>query len=357
MTTLILFILLAIGVSFLCSILEAVLLSVNTAYVAMLEKEGKASGALLKTLKQNIGQPLAAILTLNTIAHTIGAAGAGAQATVVFGSAYLGVFSAVLTFLILIFSEIIPKTLGAQYWRQLAPFSAYTLKHMIWLLYPFVKLSERLTRRMNTEPTLSGFSREEFVAMADVSSEEGQLGVQETHFLKSLLLLRTMTVKDAMTPRTVMFSLSEKLLVEEYFHKYDQVFFSRIPIYKDSPENIIGFVFRSDILLAQARNNGHQPLRNYLRPIPTIEETRLIKEAFNRLINDRTHIMLAVDKYGSVRGLITLEDVIETALGLEIVDEKDKAVDMQEEARKLWRKRLKNKGIELDIYNDDERCS
>lgn len=348
MTLLFISISLAIGVSFICSILEAVLLSVNSAYIVMMEKEGKKAGKLLKGFKRNIGQPLAAILTLNTISHTIGAAVAGAQATVVFGDAYLGVFSGVLTLLILIFSEIIPKTIGARYWRELAPVSAHILKHMIWLLYPFVKLSESLTRGLHNEPTLSGFSREEFSAMADLSTEEGLLEAQESHFIKNLLLLRSMRVKDAMTPRTVIFSLPDKLLVDEYFHKYDKVFFSRVPIYSNTNENIIGYVFRSDLLLAKARGNGQKKLSNYIRPIPAIVAIMPLKDVFSLLIEERTHIMLAVDEYGSVQGIITLEDVIETALGLEIVDEKDKAIDMQKEARKLWNKRMKDKGIKIN---------
>lgn len=348
MTTLLISIALAIGLSFICSILEAVLLSVNSAYIAMMENQGKAAGKLLKSFKNDIGQPLAAILTLNTISHTIGAAVAGAQAAVVFGSAYLGVFSGVLTLLILIFSEIIPKTMGAKYWRELAPASAYILKYMVWSLYPFVKLSEKLTKGFNTEPTISGFSREEFSAMADLSSEEGLLEAQESHFIKSLLRVRVMKVKDAMTPRTVIFSLPETLLVDEYFHKYDQVFFSRVPIYRDNSEDIIGYVFRSDLLLAKARDNGQQKLAYYARAIPAVVTTKALNSVFNRLIEERTHIMLAVDEYGSVQGIITLEDVIETALGLEIVDEKDKAVDMQKEARKLWGKRMKEKGIKIN---------
>ena len=246
---------------------------------------------------------------------------------------------------ILVFSEIIPKTIGARYWRELAPISAHTLKYMIGLLYPFVKLSELLTNSIHSEPTLTGFSREEFSAMADLSSEDGLLEAQESHFIKSLLLLPTMIVKDAMTPRTVIFSLQDTLLVEEYFHKYDHVFFSRIPIYNHTSDNITGYVFRSDLLLAQARGNGHQRLSNYIRPIPAILITMPLKAVFNRFIEERNHMMLAVDEYGSVHGIITLEDVIETALGLEIVDEKDKAVDMQKEARKLWNKRMKEKGI------------
>jgi CBS domain containing-hemolysin-like protein len=338
----------AIAFSFLCSILEAVLLSVNHAYIAMLIKEGKSAGKLFKKWKSDIGEPLIAILTLNTIAHTIGAAGAGAQAAQVFGSVYVGVFSAVLTMLILIFSEIIPKTLGAQYWRQLVPFSAFALKYMIWILYPFIKLAENITNCFKGEQSLSGFSREEFALMADLSSEEGQLEEQETHFIKNLLLLRKMRVKDAMTPRTVIFSLAGSLLVEEYYHKYDKVLFSRIPVYKNESENIIGYVFRSDLLLAQARGNGQNSLENYLRPIPVIPEMLSIHNIFSKFVKERTHIMLVINEYGSVQGIITLEDVIETALGVEIVDEKDKAIDMQREARRLWKKRAKDKGINVD---------
>lgn len=338
----------AIGVSFICSILEAVLLSVNSAYIAMMEQDGHQSARLLKEFKRNVDQPLAAILTLNTISHTIGAAVAGAQAAAVFGNAYLGVFSGVLTLLILVFSEIIPKTIGARYWRLFAPASAHTLKYMIIVLYPFVKLSQMLTKSIYSEPPVTGFSREEFSAMADLSSADGLLEAQESHFIKSLLLLPTLMVKDAMTPRTVIFSLQDTLLVDEFFHKYDHVVFSRIPIFSENTENIIGYVFRSDLLLAKARGNGHQRLRNYLHPITAIAIRMSLKDAFNRLITGRTHIMLVVDEYGSVHGIITLEDVIETALGLEIVDEKDKAIDMQREARKLWNKRIKDKGIKIN---------
>ncbi len=348
MSLLLFYIFVAIGVSFICSILEAVLLSVNSAYIANLVNQGNDAGKLLKKQKDDVGKPLVAILTLNTIAHTIGAAGAGAQAAAVFGNVYLGVFSAILTLLILFFSEIIPKTLGANFWRELAPMSAYILKYMVLLLMPFIKVSEMITDRFKSGESLNGFSREEFAAMADLSSEEGQLDAQETHFMKSLLLLRRMKVRDAMTPRTVIFSLSENLLVEEYFHKYDQVHFSRIPVYKDDPDNIIGYVFRSDLLLAQARDNGQNTLANYVRAIPAVLETYRLQRVLDMLLQERAHIMLVVNEYGSVLGIITLEDVIETALGLEIVDEKDRAVDMQHVARRLWKKRVKDKGIDIE---------
>jgi len=347
MDLLFIYIFVAIAFSFICSILEAVLLSVNHAHIKMLINEGKPAGKLFKKWKGDIGKPLIAILTLNTIAHTIGAAGAGAQASVVFGSVYVGVFSAVLTLLILIFSEIIPKTLGAHYWRELVPISAFTLKYMIWLLYPFIKLAENITNCFRGKQALSGFSREEFSLMADLSAEEGQLEEQETHFLKNLLLLRRMRVKDAMTPRTVMFSLTGNLLVEEYYHKYDKVLFSRVPIYKNDSENIIGYVFRSDLLLAQARGNGQNSLENYLRPISVVPEMLSIHNIFSKFVKERTHIMLVINEYGSMQGIITLEDAIETALGVEIVDEKDKTIDMQREARRLWKKRAKDKGINI----------
>jgi len=348
MSILFLYVFIAIAFSFICSILEAVLLSVNSAYIENLIQKEAPSGTIFKKLKADVGKPLIAILTLNTIAHTIGAAGAGAQAAAVFGNAYIGVFSAVLTLLILVFSEIIPKTIGAHYWRELVPFSAYTLKYMTWCLYPFIKLAELVTKPFNNAESLNGFSREEFAAMAELSTKEGQLGQQESHLLKNLLLLRGIRVKDAMTPRVVMFSLPDTLLVEEYFHKYDKVCFSRIPVFHGEAESIVGYVFRDDLLLAQARGNGQQLLSNYMRPISAILDTLYVKDVFNTLLKERSHIMLVVNEYGSVQGVITLEDVIETILGLEIVDEKDKTIDMQQEARRLWKKRAKEKGIEVE---------
>lgn len=345
MFLLITYVLIALVFSFLCSIAEAVLLSVTNAHVALLEQEGKRAGRRLRRLKADINKPLAAILTLNTVAHTIGAAGAGAQSAVVFGNAYLGVASAVLTLLILVFSEIIPKTLGAVYWRQLAPSTALGLKYLVIVLYPFVKLSEKLTGGLAHEGTLDGFSREEFAAMADLSSREGQIGEQESTILKNLLLLRDTRVTAAMTPRTVVFSLPQEVTVEEFFHKHDQVPFTRIPIYDGEQENIIGFVIRSDLLLAQARGNSATPLSNYRREITAIPFTMSLSEVFNEFMALRVHIMLVVDEYGGVEGIITLEDVLETLLGLEIVDEKDDAEDMQKLARKLWKKRARKMGL------------
>jgi len=348
MALLITYVSIALLFSFLCSIAEAVILSVSPAHIALLEKEGRPSGKIMRLLKGDINKPLAAILTLNTITHTMGAAGAGAQAAIVFGNTYVGVASAVLTLLILIFSEIIPKTLGAHYWRGLAPITAYGLRALVWLLYPFVKVSELLTRGLIHGPTLSGFSREEFAAMAELSEKEGELAQKETVILKNLLLLRETHVRDAMTPRTVVFSLAETLRIEEFFHKYDHIRFSRIPIYKDNQERVTGFVLRADLLLAQARGNTDKPLSNYCRPMPALLDSMSLSQAFDELMRQRAHIVLAVDEYGGMAGILTLEDVLETLLGLEIVDEGDKAEDMQKLAQRLRRKRLSGMGVEVD---------
>lgn len=347
MTLLITYILIALIFSFLCSIAEAVILSITPAHIALMEKEGKPSAAALRQLKQQINQPLSAILTLNTIAHTVGAAGAGAQAAVVFGSASVGVVSAVLTLLILIFSEIIPKTLGAYYWRELAPITTYGLRGLVWLLYPFVVLSEKLTARFAERESRNGMSRREIQAVSKLSEQEGELSEQESTILDNLLRLRETQVSDAMTPRPVIFSLSDQLTVETFFHKYDHTPFSRIPIFHEKPEEITGFVFRSDILLAQARGNGQNLLSNYRREIVIVAESTTLSEAFDQFLRLRTHIMLVVDEYGSVAGILTLEDLLETLLGLEIVDESDRTIDMQQLARTLWRKRAEEMGLEL----------
>ncbi len=348
MILLIIYVLVALIFSFLCSIAEAVLLSVTMPYITVLEKKNKSTGATLKRFKSDINKPLAAILTLNTIAHTIGAAGAGAQASVVFGSAYVGVASAVLTLLILIFSEIIPKTIGASYWKELAPATAVGLKFITWLLHPFVWFSEIITRGMVRESSLTGFSRDEFSAMAEISAEEGQIADEESNILKNLLLLKETNVECAMTPRTVVFALSENLLVEEFFHKYDQTPFSRVLIYGKDKEDINGFVIRSDLLLAQARGNNTSTLKKYHRNIGALLNTSSLSHVFSEMLRQSAQIMLIVDEYGSVEGIITMEDLFETLLGIEIIDERDKTEDMQRLAKKNWIKKALKKGLKMD---------
>lgn len=331
MLLLTIYVLIALVFSFLCSIAEAVLLSITPAHIALLEKKKHPAAKLLRALKDDINKPLAAILTLNTIAHTVGAAGAGAQAQAVFGNEVITIASAVLTLLILVFSEIIPKTLGAHYWKALAPIVAYLLKGLIVLMYPFIKMSEFITRGISEGPRMTGFSREEFAAMAEVSAIEGQIEKQESAILKNLLRINNTRVQKIITPRTVIFSVPETNTIAEFFNEHGDIKFSRIPIYSgDDSEAITGFVLRSDLLLAHAKGENDAPLKNYSRQIQAIPETTTVDAALQNFISTNTHIMLVVDEYGGIEGLLSLEDLLETLLGLEIVDEGDKTEDMQE---------------------------
>ncbi|NND44707.1 MAG: HlyC/CorC family transporter [Xanthomonadales bacterium] len=346
MLLLILFVLFALVFSFLCSIAEAVILSVSPAHVALLEQEGKPAGPVLRELKADINKPLAAILTLNTIAHTMGAAGAGAQAASVFGSAYLGLASAILTVLILIFSEIIPKTLGAHYWRQLAPITAHGLKWLTWLFYPFVIVAEKMTGGMLAETTPVGFSRREFTVMADLSYEEGLLAQRERVTLKNLLALRRMRTREVMTPRTVVFSVPEQMTVGAFVRQHEDIRFSRIPLFIGDPDHVHGFVLRAEVLLAQARGESERALGDYRRELPALPESATISQSFQQMVSAHAHIALVVDEYGDLQGILTLEDILETLLGLEIVDEGDTTVDMQELARSRWRDRASGLGVD-----------
>ncbi|MEW8396564.1 MAG: hemolysin family protein [Candidatus Thiodiazotropha sp.] len=346
------YVLIALGFSFLCSIAEAVILSVTHPYISVLDQEGNRAAPILREMKRDINDPLAAILTLNTTAHTIGAAGAGAQAAVVFGSGYVGVASRVLTFMILVFSEIIPKTLGASYWRQLAPVTAYTLKFIIWILYPFVVMSAMLTRLLSRGKAHGQFRRDEFTAMAEAGIEEGKLDQHESLILKNLFLLRDTRVTDVMTPRTVVFSLDEKVLVKDYFDKHNSSRFSRIPVYHKDRDHVTGFVLRSDLLLSHARGNSENSLDVYRREMPAIPDNSSLQVAFELFIEKRSHIMLVVDEYGSMEGILTLEDILETMLGIEIVDEGDRIDDMRKLARRLWKKRANRMGLEVDDQDE-----
>lgn len=336
-----LYLFIALFFSFLCSIAEAVLLSVSWVHIAQMEDEGQSSGKILRILKEDINKPLAAILTLNTVAHTVGAAGVGAQATIVFGNASLGATSAILTFLILVFSEIIPKTLGASYWKMLSPITAYSLKFMVWTLYPIIKMSEFITRKIVNKEKSVSFNRKEFSIMAQLSVEEGHIEQEEATILKNLLLLQDINIEFAMTPRTVVFYDSQDLRVEEFFHKHKKIRFTRIPVYDKDQDNFVGFVLRTDLLLAQARGNKDIRLSNYLRSMPTLLDVMTLSHAMKEFLHYKTHIALIVNEYGTVRGILTLEDILETLIGREIVDESDKDIDMKKLAKRLWKAKAK----------------
>lgn len=350
MFLLLVYVLIALGFSFLCSIAESVILSVTRPYTSLLEREGNRAGAVLRKLKEDINAPLAAILTLNTVAHTAGAAGAGAQAAEVFGSQYVGVISAVLTLLILILSEIIPKTLGAVYWRQLAPVTGYTVRFLVWILYPFVKMSEWLTRGLAHGPTLTGFSREEFAVMAELGRAEGQLEERESNILRNLFFtLRDQSVREVMTPRTVVYSLPQDDTLEDVYEDVEKSRFSRIPIYeRRDPDCVVGFVLKQELLLAQAKGGGEDRLSKFRRDMLMLPETATIYQAFQKMLARRMQISAVLDEYGSLEGLVTLEDLLETLLGEEIVDEADKTPDRQQLAKRLWRWRSKRYGLKVD---------
>lgn len=354
MFLLIVYIFVALGFSFLCSIAEAVLLSVTVGYVAVLEEKNPVSASRLRILKEDINKPLAAILTLNTIAHTVGAAGAGAQAASVFGNAYLGIVSAILTLLILVFSEIIPKSLGAHHWQRLAPATAYCVSVLVRLLYPFVRLSEILTRSMSEGPGLTGFNREEFTAMAKLSWENGLLKEQESRAMMNLLSMDKIKVEDAMTPQSVMFSITETMLIGDYCREHQSERFSRIPVYGEHAEEITGFVLLNDLLLAQVRGEEEKQVLEYRRELKAILGSFSLAAAFDLFMQQRSNILLVVDEYGKVKGILTLEDVLETMLGLEIIDEGDKSRDMQELARRFWRRKAKITGAEAEPSQQQE---
>lgn len=353
MTLLIVFFVISIVFSFLCSIWEAVLLSVTPAYVQQKAAEGGTLGKRLQRFKDEIDRPLSAILSLNTIAHTVGAMGVGAQAGKVFGEheiiegflSYESIIAGVMTLAILILSEIIPKTIGANNWRGLAPFTVTSLNILEKLLFPLVWLSQAITKRLKNNKGESILSRADFAAMASLGKDSGALQARESSIIDNLLKFEKVTVKDIMTPRTLVKSAEQKTTVSDYFNKNKESSFSRIPIYEDVPDNIVGFVLKDDIWKHVAEDEDKVTLKDIKRNLNTILETRTLPGVLEDLIGNQTKISVVVDSYGSLLGVVTLEDVIETLLGLEIVDETDKATDLQILARKKWEERAKKYGL------------
>ncbi|BCV67260.1 CNNM domain-containing protein [Shewanella carassii] len=345
MLTLIVIVLIAIGVSFLCSVFEAVLLSVTPSYIASLRQSNPDAAERLQKQKDNVESPLVAILTLNTIAHTVGAAVAGAQAAKVFGDEMLGVFSGVLTFLILFFSEIIPKTIGANYWRAMAPSVSVALVWMERLTLPLIWMSNKVTRLLGKGDS-GQYIRQEMSAMAKIGHESGELDEQESKILTQMLSVKEMPVTAIMTPRTVMFTLPAALTQHEFVSQHINKPFTRVPIFDKDHDDIIGYVNRTDVLLNE-RDNPDAPLGNLRRSLVIVPETARILPLFELMIKRNAQIAMVVDEYGSGQGLVTLEDIIESLLGLEIVDINDPATDMQQLARRLWKRRMKDKGIRL----------
>jgi len=334
--------------SFLCSIWEAALLSITPAFAEIKFQENSTFGKRLKAFKDNIDRPLAAILTLNTLAHTLGAIGVGAAATKEWpNNEFLTglVVPGVMTLVILILSEIIPKTLGANYWEKLSGFTVNSLHWIIILLWPLIWLTQLITKRLKKDKSKSVFSRADFLAMADIGSKEGALKQGESRIIQNLLKFNTILAKDIMTPRTVAKVANEETLIGDFYAENKKLRFSRVPIFKDSKDHITGFILKDELLSSIINEEGNLSLGTIKRDIQIVNETFPIPDLFNKLMESREHIALVVDEFGGMAGIVTMEDLIETLLGMEIVDEFDNVDDMQTLARKNWERRAKNLGI------------
>lgn len=353
MTLLLLYAFISIFFSFLCSILEAVLLSVTPTFINIKKKEGKKYAITLEALKKDVDQPLIAILTLNTIAHTVGAILVGVQAEKVFGNGdnSIMIVSVLMTLLILVLSEIIPKTIGATYWKNLANFTSKALNVLIFpLKYTGILWLLQLTTKLigGKNAHVSTVSRDSFLAMADIAHEEGVFKESESKIIKNLINFKKILAKDIMTPRTMMVSEDEKTSVKTFFDENQELRVSRIPIYSENPDNITGLVLKDEIYREMALDNDDKILADIRREIIIIERNLPIPILFEKLVESKNHMALVVDEYGTVTGLVTMEDAIETLLGLEIMDESDNVADLQKQARKSWEARAKRLGIIQD---------
>lgn len=350
--------------SFLCSILEAVLLSVTPTFINLKKQEGKAFATELEELKKDVDRPLIAILTLNTIAHTVGAILVGVQAKVAYAEIYgsevktilgikftedlmVGVVSSIMTIFILVASEIIPKTIGATYWKSLSKFTTKALKILMFPLKwtGLLWLLQLTTKLIGGKGHGSVLSREGFLVMADMAHEEGVFEGNESKIIKNLLTFKEVFSKNIMTPKTVMKTENETTTVEDFFNRNMNLRFSRIPVYSDTEDNIKGLVLKDEVFKEMALGNGSKKLVELKRDIIIVDRSLPIPTLFEQLVESRNHMALVVDEYGSVSGLVTMEDVIETLLGLEIMDESDNVSDLQYQARKNWEARAKKLGI------------
>jgi CBS domain containing-hemolysin-like protein len=341
MTLLLVYLFVALFTSFLCSLMEAVLLSVPVSFLSSKVQRGDAAARSMLGLKNDIDKPLSAILSLNTVAHTVGAAGVGAQATIVFGEASFGIVSAVLTILILVLTEIIPKTLGANYSRELVGSAAKVIRGMIALTYPLVWVSSFITNLLAREKAELTTSREEISALASIGTQEGIFADKENKIIQNLIKLKGLKIKEVMTPRIVVVTANEDMTLQEFLRNKEFLHFSRIPIFQENKDNITGYVFRELVFEKLAEDHFDLRLKDIKRNIVTFPESKTLFEAWEELLQKKEHISLIVDEYGGMDGITTIEDIIETLLGFEIVDEKDQEDDMQKYAMKRWQERKK----------------
>jgi CBS domain containing-hemolysin-like protein len=346
MGLLLLYLTVALVFSFFCSLLEAALLSTSPIFINTKIKDGKKYAKSLQHFKRNIDLPLSAILTLNTFAHTIGAAGVGSQAQIIWGEEFLTIVSIILTLIILIGSEIIPKTLGAGHGKKLGALTVVSLKIMIYSpLYPFIILTQFITRKLKKGQPPNTVSRSEFRAITDSVIEEGVINEEESQLLKNMMRFNQIKVENIMTPRVVVFAAEENTPIQELYESNKDIPYSRIPLYKEELDQITGFVLKDEFMEMIIEGKGDKPLSKIRRDIQMVAETMPIIRLFYKLIELKAHIATVVDEYGTISGVVTMEDIIETLIGLEIMDEMDDVEDMQSLARKAWEKRAKKFGF------------
>ena len=336
---------LSLLISFLCSIAESVLLSITLSFVKSKEKQGSKSVKLLKTFKDDVSRPLSSILTFNTIANVVGATGVGAQATKIWGDAYFGVISAILTILVLVFTEIIPKSIGARYWRNLAMPVAILVNIMVILMFPVVWLLKGITNFISAKTPQEKVSREEIAALTEIGLEEGVFAESESKTIKNLILLRSKKATEVMTPRTVVVSIQDNTSIKDFFANPDVSKFSRFPLYHNNPDNITGYVLKHDITDYLSKGLDSTPVGEFKRQIVICFENITIPKLFDILLEKKEQIAVLVDEHGGIAGIVTIEDIIETIFGFEIIDERDTQVDMQQLAKDKWHKRAENMGI------------
>jgi len=340
MALLLLFLLGAMAISFLCSILEATLMSTPISYITMREEEGYKPASRFREYKQDSSRPIAAILSLNTIANTIGAAGVGRQATIIFGSEWFGLVSALMTILILVFSEIIPKTLGTTRWKSLMSFATTAIQVLIFIMYPLVRLIEMLTRLITPRETETAVSRDEVSAMANVAEEEGDLEEDENTIIQNLISMDEVKAFDVMTPRVVCEIAPESMSLKTFYKNKRYRHHSRIPVYADNDEYITGYILRMEALQLMAEDKFDLTLGEIRREVATFDEDTPLDQIWDEMLSKDEQIAIIINEYGSFQGILTLEDVIETLLGSEIVDENDTVRDMQQLAREKWKTRV-----------------
>ena len=335
----------AMAVSFLCSILEATLMSTPISYITMREEEGYKPATRFKEYKQDSSRPIAAILSLNTIANTIGAAGVGGQVTAHFGSQWLGFVSALMTLLILVFSEIIPKTLGTTRWKSLMGFATVGIRCLIFIMYPLVLLIELLTQLITPKDAPeAAVSRDEVSAMANVAEEEGDLEEDENTIIQNLISMDEVKAFDVMTPRVVCEIAPESMTLKSFYKNKRYRHHSRIPVYADNDEYITGYILRMEALQLMAEDKFDLTLGEIRREVATFDEDTPLDQIWDEMLSKDEQIAIIINEYGSFQGILTLEDVIETLLGSEIVDENDTVRDMQQLAREKWKKRGRTVG-------------